>query len=71
MNFTEENTTENFKEYFKENKETVQQKAKRVLREFHKIGVDKEVHLKDFNGEYGQLNAEIYLKNTGYDCEHL
>jgi len=67
MNFREENNKENFKEYLKEDKETTQQKAIRILKDFHSIGIDKEIKEKDFKGKYGELNAEVYLKNTGSD----
>lgn len=46
---------------------TTKQYAKKVLRDFHSIGVDKEVKAKDFDGVWGEQNATLYLKNTGMD----
>ena len=49
----------------KSKKDNPQKWAKEVLRQNHKYGLDKTIKLKDFEGKYGKLNAELYLKNTG------
>jgi len=47
-------------------KRNVRKWATDILRVNHKVGIDKEVKLKDFKGQYGRVNAELYLKNSGY-----
>ena len=39
--------------------------AKDILRQNHKIGLDKELKLSDFNYNDYSINAWVYLRNIG------
>lgn len=51
------------------NKKELMQLAIKNLKGFHKIGIDKELLIKDLKGKYSLLNSYVYLLNIGFTIE--